>query len=75
MAKLQNIDNAATVIQLFLEGDALALYLELSERDQEDVNIICTRLKQVFAEVPYEAYEKLKSVWWTGESVMCTPTR
>ena len=61
MAKLQNMDNFAIVIPLFLEGDTLAL-LELNECDQEDVNIICTRLKQAFAKCPYEAYEKLKSL-------------
>ena len=40
----------AAVIPLFLWGDTLALYLELSERDQEDMDIICTRLKQAFVE-------------------------
>ena len=69
VVKLHNVDNVATVIPLFLEGDALALHLELSDWDQEGVDIIHTRLKQVFAEGPYEAYEKLKSVIWTGESV------
>ena len=32
LVKLQNVDNVAAVISLFLEDDALALYLELSGR-------------------------------------------
>ena len=31
VVKLQNVDNVATVVPLFLKGDALALYLELNE--------------------------------------------
>ena len=69
VVKLQNVDNVAALIPLFLEDDALAIYLELSKWDQKDVDIIRTRLKQAFAEGLYEAYEKLKSVWWIGESV------
>ena len=69
VAKLQNVDNVTTVIPFFLESDTLALYLELSEQDQEDVDIICMRLKQAFAEGLYEAYEKLKNEQWTREMV------
>ena len=69
VAKLQKIEDVATVIPLFLEGDALALYLEMNERDQEDADKIRNKLKKAFAEGPFEAYEKLKRVRWTGESV------
>ena len=37
--KWQNMDNVVAVIPLFLEGDALALCLELSEQDQDSNNI------------------------------------
>jgi len=69
VAKLQKITDVATMIPLFLEGDALALYLEMSERDQEDADLIRSRLISAFAEGPFVAYEKLKRVKWTGESV------
>ena len=35
MAKLQKISGLASFIPLCLEGDVLALYLELSEEDEE----------------------------------------
>ena len=57
VVKLLNVDNVAAVIPLFQESDTLALYLELSEQDQEDVDIIRMRLKQAFAESPYEIEE------------------
>ena len=44
VAKLQNVDSVTAVIPLFLEGDALGLYLELNGRDMKDGDIICTRL-------------------------------
>ena len=69
VAKLQKIEDVATVIPLFLEGDALAMYLEMSDRDQEDAERIRLKLTKAFAEGPFEAYERLKRVRWTGESV------
>ena len=69
VARLQKIDDVASVIPLFLEGDALALYLEMSEHEQEDADMIRLRLKKAFAEGVFDAYEKLKRVRWSGESV------
>ena len=66
--KLQKLNYVAAVIPLFLEGEALALYLELSEQDQENVDIIRDWNKH-FAKGLYETYEKLVSVLWIRESV------
>ena len=69
VAKLKNITDLASFLPLFLEGDALALYLELSEDEQQNAEIIKIRLKRAFAESPCEAMEILKNLRWAGESV------
>ena len=69
VARIQKLDDVTAVIPLFLEGDALALYLELSEREQGDADAIKGRLIEAFAEGPFEAFNKLKENRWTGESV------
>ena len=69
VAKLQKVQDLASFIPLFLRGDALALYREMSNEDQVWVEQIEMRLVTVFTEGPFEAYEKLKRFKWTGESV------
>ena len=44
VAKLMEIKDLASFIPLFLEGNALALYLEMSEEDQKDEGKIKSRL-------------------------------
>ena len=65
VAKLQKISDLASFIPLFLEDDALVLYLEMSRENQQDEE----RLKVAFTERPLESYKKLKKIKWTGESV------
>ena len=60
VAKLQKVQDLVTFIPLFLHGDALALYLEMSNEDQVQVEQIEMRLVMAFTEGPFEAYEKLK---------------
>ena len=69
VAKLQKVQDLASFIPLFLHGDALALYLEMSNEDQVRAEQIEMRLVTAFTEGPFEAYEKLKRFKWTGESV------
>lgn len=69
VAKLMEIKDLASFIPLYLEGDALALYLEMSEKDQTDVEKMEDRLKEAFAQGRFEAYRKLTGVRWTGEQV------
>ena len=69
IAKLQKVQDLASFIPVFLHGDTLALYLEMSNEDQVQTEQIEMRLVTAFTEGPFEAYEKLKRFKWTGESV------
>ena len=48
VAILTEIKDIASFIALYLEGDALALYLEMSEVDQLDAGKIEDSLKEAF---------------------------
>ena len=69
VAKLKKIDDQASFLPLYLEGDALALYLEMSDSDQADVTKIEARLKQAFTEGAFSSYSRLGSLKWVGEQV------
>ena len=69
VAKLKKIDDIASFVPLYLEGDALALYLEMSDTDQTDIKKIESRLLQAFTEGPFSAYDRLGKLRWTGEQV------
>lgn len=69
VAKLQKISDLASFIPLYLEGDALALYLELSEKDQESAEKIQEKLKVAFTDDAFSAFGKLVQMKWTGEPV------
>ena len=59
VAKLQKVQDLASFIPLFLHGDALVLYLEMSNEDQVRAEQIEMRLVMTFTEGPFEEYEKL----------------
>ena len=69
VTKLQKIEDIATLITMYLEGNALAVYLEMRKRDQSDAESIEKGLKTAFSEDSFEAYNKLRRVTLTGESV------
>lgn len=69
VAKLQKISDLASFIPLYLEGDALALYLELSDEDQESAEKIQEKLKVAFSDDAFTAFGKLVQMKWTGEAV------
>ena len=54
VAKLQKVQDLASFIPLFLHGDALALYLEMSNEDQVRAEQIEMRLVTAFTEGPFE---------------------
>ena len=60
VAKLQKVQDLASFIPIFLHGDALALYLEMSNEDLVWAEQIEMRLVMSFIKGPFEAYEKLK---------------
>lgn len=69
VAKLQKITDVASLIPLYLEGDALAIYLEMKEKDQADADKIEATLKEAFTDGPFVAHGKLSRMRWTGEQV------
>lgn len=69
VAKLQKVSDLASFMPLYLEGDALALYLELTEAEQKDSDSIEAKLKAAFAESPFVAFAKLSQKRWSGEQV------
>ena len=69
VAKLKNIDDLASFLPLYLEGDALLLYLEMSEADQKVGGKIESRLKEAFTDGEFTAYGKLGRAKWAGEQV------
>ena len=50
VAKLQKIEDVATLIPMYLGGNALAVCLEMREKDQADAENIEKRLKTSFSE-------------------------
>ena len=57
VAKLREIEDVAKLIPMYLEGHALAVYLELKKKkDQADAKSIQKRLKTAFSEGAFEAY-------------------
>ena len=69
VAKLGGIAELANFMPLYLEGSAMAVYLEMPEADQADAAKIENRLKEVYTDGPFTAYGKLIGMRWNGESV------
>lgn len=69
VARLQHITDLASLILLYLEVDALALYMEMNEIDMTDAEMIESMLPKGFAVGPFVAYGKLIKSKWTGESI------
>ena len=61
------------VIPLYLEGGALAVYLEMSKADREDINKLKKGLYRAFSDSPFTAYSKLKgsAVDWGAGGYFC----
>ena len=69
VAKLQKFTDLASFLPLYLEGEALALYLEMDSTDQLDIEEIEKRLKVAFSDDMFTAYAKLVKFRWSGEKV------
>ena len=69
VAKLQKITELESFLPLYLEGEGLALYLEMDESDQLVVDEIEKRLKAAFSDDMFTAYAKLVKYRWSGENV------
>ena len=69
VARLKKITDLASFVPLYLEGDALALYLEMSETEQKCVDSIEKKLKTAYTDGLFTAYGKLTHYKWTGECI------
>ena len=57
------------LIPMYLEGGALAVYLEMSEEVRNDTDQLKKGLLRAFSDSAFTAFSKLKGLRWTGESV------
>ena len=75
VVRLQHVDSIATLLPLYLEGDALALYMKMKEEDQKDIDLIKARLKEVFTDSVFTAYRKLAIIGRLVTVSMYMPTK
>ena len=68
-SRLHLVDDVASLLPLYLERDAPALYMEMKEEDQMDISQIEARLKEAYTDGAFTAYRKLTMVRWAGEHV------
>ena len=69
VARLHKVDDMASLLLLYLEGDALALYMEMEGASQRDIEPIEAWLKEAFTDNALAAYRKLTVVRWASECV------
>ena len=69
VTKLKKIPDLASFLPLYLEGDALALYMELDEGEQADAAVVEQKLLEAFSDSGFVAFAKLTHKRWTGEHV------
>uniref|UniRef100_A0A5S6QJ61 RNA-directed DNA polymerase n=1 Tax=Trichuris muris TaxID=70415 RepID=A0A5S6QJ61_TRIMR len=60
ICKLRKVEDVASVIPLRLTGGALAVYLQLSDKERESVEKLKASLLAAFAVDPFIAYEEFK---------------
>ena len=69
VGKLTGVKDLALLIPLYLEGGALAVFMEMSDADQGSADEIKRTLKRAFSDSVFGAYAKLIGFKWTGEAV------
>ena len=69
VAKLTGVPNEPLFIPLYLEGGALAVYMEVEASDQSDASKIKDKLIELFSDSVFVAYTKLTCTKWKGEAV------
>ena len=69
VSKLSKVEEIQNLIPLYLEGSALAVYMEMSEDDKRSAEKIEERLKEVYTDGPFVAFAKLSNLKWKGEAV------
>ena len=66
---MRSISDTSTLIPLFWEGPAYAVFTEMPEADRKKSDKIEEKLKEAFGTNPFRAYEELMQCKWDGESV------
>ena len=69
VAKLQQVDDVASLLPLYFDGDALALYKEMDADDQKQIEQIEAWLKEAFTDDAFAVYRKETMIRWAGERV------
>ena len=72
VASLSETKDVAKLVPLYLEGGALALYLEMDAAKRADYNLLSQELIlliRAYSDSELVAYSKLRTVKWTGEPV------
>ena len=69
VAALSGVTDLAKFIPLFLEGNALSVYLELSKDEKLVPATIIARLKEVYSDSVFVAFRKVMNMRWMGEPV------
>ena len=65
VAKLQQVDDVASLLPFYFEGDALGM----EEDDQKRIEQIQAQLKEVFNDDAFAAYRKVTMIMLAGERV------
>lgn len=69
VAKLNRIPDLAVFLPLYLEGDAMAVYMELADDEQAEATTVVNRLTEAFTDSAFVAFAKLTQKRWIGEQV------
>ena len=69
VASLTETKDVAKLVPLYLEGGALALYLEMNAAKRADYNLLSQELMRAYSDSEFVAYSKLRTMKWTGEAV------
>ena len=69
VARFQQVDNEVSLLPMYMVGGALALYMQLEENDQKDIDQTETRLKKAFADDAVTMYRKPTMVRGTSKRV------
>ena len=69
VASLTDVSNVAKLVPLYLEGGALALYLELSAEERDDFKLLSKELLKAYSDSEIVSFSKLRTLKWNGEPV------
>ena len=63
---MYSVTRDSCLLPLYLVGDALALYMEMEEDNQKQIE---AQLKEAFTDDAFAAYRKVTMIRWAGERV------